>query len=177
MDQRTFKKYVLLVSATLVLGYFLATLVPTVPTLLAQTPKPLDKPPEGQTFVGVKDCAACHFDQFLTWRQSKHAKGFDILPAKYRADKSCLKCHATGVGEATGFKDIASTPNLAGTACESCHGPGSKHSEIAKTFANKKLSDDEKKYVGSTIHKMLPKNVCVECHITRAHKKHPDYQK
>lgn len=142
-----------------------------------QAPKPLDKPPPDQTFVGTKNCASCHLDQFLTWRDTKHAKAFDILPAKYKKDASCLKCHTTGHGEKTGFKDIDSTPNLTGASCETCHGPGSKHAEIAKSFGNKKLDKAEQAYVSSTIYKMQLKNVCVDCHVTRAHKKHPPYDK
>jgi hypothetical protein len=140
-------------------------------------PKPLAKPPEGQTYVGVKNCAACHLDQYLDWRGTKHAKGFDILPARYRTDASCLKCHTTGYGEPTGFKSVAATPNLVGTSCEACHGPGSKHAEIAKSYATKKLTDAEKAYVQSTIYKIQPKNVCIDCHVTRAHKKHPEFVK
>jgi len=150
-----------------------------VPAVQAQgtAQKPLEKPPEGQTFMGAKNCSACHLDQYLDWRETKHAKGFEILPSKYREDASCLKCHTTGFGEATGFKAIAATPQLVGAACESCHGPGSKHGEIAKSFGQKKLSKEEELYVRSTIYRMQPKNVCVDCHLTRAHKKHPPYQK
>lgn len=168
----------------LVVGYYLGTvhtganpaLVPD-PMAGAAGQKPLDKPPEGQTYMGSKDCAACHLDQFLDWKGTKHAKAFEVLPEKYRADKTCLKCHTTGFGEATGFKSLEETPGLVAATCESCHGPGSKHSATAKQFGNKKLSDDEKKFVASTIHKMQPRNVCVDCHLTRAHKKHPPYDK
>jgi hypothetical protein len=150
---------------------------PEAPTQLAQAPAPLETPPEGQTFVGAKNCSACHFDQFLDWRQTKHSKAFDVLPAKYKTDQSCLKCHVTGLGVEGGFKSLAATPDLVGASCESCHGPGSKHAEIAKSFGDKKLSEAEEKYVRSTIHKMQPKNVCVDCHLTRAHQKHPPYDK
>jgi hypothetical protein len=139
--------------------------------------KPLEKPPEGQTFIGTKECASCHLDQYLTWKATKHAKGFDILPAKYREDMSCLKCHATALGEKTGFVNIKTTPNLAGTSCEACHGPGSEHATIAKGFGTKKLDEGEKAYVKSTIFKVQPKNVCVECHIDQTHKKHPPFDK
>jgi hypothetical protein len=150
----------------------------STPKLLAQgAPKPLDKPPAGQTYVGAKECSSCHFDQFLTWRETKHSKGFEILPAKYQEDKSCLKCHATGHGEPTGFESKAKHPGLVGASCESCHGPGSKHAEIAKSYGKKKLAKDEEAYVRSTIHLMQPKNVCVQCHLSRAHKKHPAYDK
>lgn len=149
----------------------------STPQVLAQELKPLAKPPGGQTFVGSKGCSSCHFDQFMTWRETKHAKGFDILPAKYQEDKSCLKCHTTGHGQDTGFVSKATTPGLAGTSCESCHGPGSKHTEIAKSFGKKKLSKEEETFVRSTIYLVQPKNVCVECHVSRAHKKHPAYEK
>jgi len=145
--------------------------------LFAQDLKPLDKPPAGQTFVGEKLCSSCHFDQNLTWRKSKHSKGFEVLSEKYRSDKSCLKCHTTGFEEATGFKSAEATPGLVGTSCEACHGPGSKHAETAKQYTGKELSDAQKKYVGSTIYRMQPKNVCVGCHLAQSHKKHPDYVK
>jgi hypothetical protein len=168
---------VVLVLVGVFLGSFVPPALQDLPTLHAQTPKALAKPPEGQTYVGTKACSSCHLDQFLDWRGTKHAKGFEILPAKYRTDSSCLKCHTTGHGEATGFKSLEATPQLVGAACESCHGPGSKHGEIAKSFGQKKLNKEEEAYVRSTIFRMQPKNVCVDCHPTRAHKKHPDYVK
>lgn len=139
--------------------------------------KPFDKPPAGQKFVGEKVCASCHFEQDLTWRKTKHAKGFEILPEKYRENKDCLKCHTTGFGEETGFKSPTETGGLVGTSCEACHGPGSQHSEMAKKFAGKELTADQKKFVGSSIWKMQPKNICVECHLAQSHKKHPPYDK
>jgi Cytochrome c554 and c-prime len=141
------------------------------------TSKPLPKPPEGQTYLGTKVCASCHLEQYMAWKETKHAKGFEVLPAKYRADDSCLKCHSTGQGEKTGFVSIEATPTLQGTSCEACHTAGSKHAEIAKSFGNKKLSKDEESYVRSTIYKLRPKNACVECHTDKAHKKHPPYDK
>jgi hypothetical protein len=146
-------------------------------SLLAQDQKPLDKPPAGQTYVGEKKCASCHFDQDLNWKKTKHAKSFDDMPAKYHKDASCLKCHATGFGEPTGFTNAEDTPGLKGTSCEVCHGPGSKHSEVAQTFTGKQLSDAQKKYVGSYIYLNPPEVVCLKCHQTIFHKKHPAYEK
>jgi hypothetical protein len=137
---------------------------------------PLEKPPEGQTYIGAKQCSSCHFDQNLKWRQTKHAKAFDILPAKYKTDASCLKCHTTGHGEKTGYSG-PKTPDLVGTSCEACHGPGSEHAKIAKGFGTKKLSKDEEAYVRSTTHKILPGNACIACHIGQSHKQHPPYDK
>jgi hypothetical protein len=126
-------------------------------------------PPADQTFIGSKKCSACHFDQFLKWRATPHAKTFDILTAKHQANAKCLKCHTTGYGEATGFKSLAATPALVGVSCESCHGPGSKHEEIAKPFAGKKLTPEQETTVRGSIWKMLPKNVCVDCHRVQGH--------
>jgi len=138
---------------------------------------PEPAPPAGQTYIGVKKCAACHFDQHLVWRKDKHAKAFDILPDKYKEDASCLKCHTTGYGEATGYKTAADT-NLAGTTCEACHGPGSQHAEICKPLANfDKLSKEQEKVARDSIYRMLPRNVCVTCHTSKGHKAHPKYEK
>lgn len=132
--------------------------------------------PKGQTYLGSKQCASCHFDQFLTWRKTKHAQGFDILPAKYKKDASCLKCHSTGFGEATGYKDGNSA--LAGTTCEACHGPGSKHAEVAKPFAKKKeLTKEEEALARGSIYKILPDVACLHCHEAQQHKEHPPYDK
>ncbi|MBI3463350.1 MAG: hypothetical protein HY000_09865 [Planctomycetes bacterium] len=149
---------------------------PSASAVLNQAPAPLPQPPEGQTYLGAKQCAACHFDQYLKWRQTKHAKGFEIVPARYRADASCLKCHTTGHGEPTGYTGAA-TPELVGTSCEACHGPGSKHAEIAKGFGTKKLDAAEQAYVRSTTHKILPGNACTHCHLAQGHQVHPPYNK
>jgi len=144
-----------------------------------QAAGPEPAPPANQTYIGVQKCASCHFEKYQDWRkqQDKHAKAFEILPAKYQEDPACLKCHATGFGEATGFHTAADT-KLAGITCEACHGPGSAHAEIAKPFANKKqLAPEQDKIVRDSIYKMLPQNVCVSCHANRSHKKHPDYEK
>jgi hypothetical protein len=131
-------------------------------------------PPEGQTYVGTKRCAACHFDQFMKWKKSGHSKAFDALTVKYQKDAKCLKCHTVGYGHETGFKDKATTPDLVAVSCENCHGPGSKHEQVAKTFANvKKLSPEQDKTVRDTIWKLLPKNVCIECHMVQGHHESP----
>ena len=138
-------------------------------------------PPKDQTYTGSKRCASCHFTQYMSWKKTKHAKSFDLLPAKYQTDAKCLKCHTTGYGTPSGYKDQKSTPSLAGTTCESCHGPGSKHDEIAQKFKTKKeLTPEEEKLVKGSIWLTLPKNVCVECHTMQGHKKSetpPELQK
>lgn len=127
-------------------------------------------PPAGQTYIGAKECASCHFKQFMAWKKTKHADSLKLLPAKYQADPTCLKCHTTGYGEKSGFKDLKSTPALAGNSCENCHGPGSKHGEICKAFGKQKLDAAQDKAARDSIWMMIPKNICVECHLTKGHK-------
>ena len=126
-------------------------------------------PPTNQTYTGAKECASCHFKQFMSWKKTKHSKTFELLPAKYQKDPACLKCHATGFGKPTGFKDMVSTPALAGNTCEMCHGPGSEHSAVCKKYGKKKLSAAEEKLARDTIWKMIPRNICVECHKMQGH--------
>lgn len=134
-------------------------------------------PRNEQTYIGTPKCAACHFEQFTTWKQTRHAKTTEILPAKYKNDSDCLKCHSTGFGESTGYKD-ATTASLSGTSCEACHGPGSKHAEITKQFAKKKkLSEEEETAARQSIYRIHPANACVTCHASKGHKTHPKYDK
>lgn len=130
-------------------------------------------PPADQQFIGVKQCASCHFDQFMKWKPTKHATSFDVLPAQYQTNETCLKCHTTGFGAASGFKTAAESADLKGTSCEACHGPGSKHAEIAKQFANQKLTPEQEKTVRDSIWKVMPKNVCIECHVVQGHHENP----
>lgn len=156
------------VVATFVCFFLLTFVIPEGPL---PAPTASAEPPADQTYTGSKRCASCHFEQFLKWKKSGHSKAFEMLTAKYQTDAKCLKCHTTGYGEPTGFKDFATTPALAGITCESCHGPGSKHDEIAQQFKNvAKLSEEQEKLVRGSIWKMLPQNVCVDCHSVQAHK-------
>ncbi|MCA9061734.1 MAG: hypothetical protein KDA96_01665 [Planctomycetaceae bacterium] len=134
-------------------------------------------PPADQTYVGVKKCSACHFNQFLIWRKDTHSKAFDNLPAKYKSDESCVKCHTTGFGHETGFK-TAADKDLAGITCESCHGPGSAHAEVCASLPKGgKLTAEQEKAARDSIWRMLPKNVCVTCHKSKGHVAHPAYDK
>lgn len=126
-------------------------------------------PPEGQTYIGAKRCASCHFEAFLSWKKTAHAKAFEVLTPKYQKDEKCLKCHTTGLGEPTGYKDGLMV--LAGVTCETCHGPGSKHEEVSQPFTTvKNLPPAQEKLVRDSIWRNLPRNVCIECHVVQGHK-------
>lgn len=149
-----------------------SVLLVTTFAVFAGADDPEPPAPADQQYTGSKRCASCHFEQYMAWKKDQHSKAFDTLTAKYQKDASCLKCHTTGYGEETGYKDQETTSSLAGVTCESCHGPGSKHEEICKPLAQvKDLSPEQEKAVRDSIWLMLPKNVCVECHQTKAHKK------
>jgi hypothetical protein len=164
-------------TVVLVLSFIRQSTVAQQPAPQASARQPEPAPPEGQTFVGTKECAACHFEQFMAWRQTPHAKAFEVLPAKYQTDATCLKCHTTGHGTPTGFVSLQQTPNLVGNSCEGCHGAGSKHTEIAKAFGQKQLTPQEQQQVRDSIYLMLPNNACANCHLAVGHKQHPPYDK
>jgi hypothetical protein len=138
--------------------------------------------PSAPAYVGAKECAACHFDQFLEWLKTKHAKeAYSQLPAKYKTDAQCLKCHATGHGLAGGFTG-PETPGLAGVACEACHGPGGAHAQAAAKDPTKtQLSAEDKKRITSAISRTPATRVCASCHVDSFHvgkgQEHPKYDK
>ncbi len=134
-------------------------------------------PPPNQEYIGTKKCAACHFPQFRIWRTDEHSKAFEILPAKYQEDAACLKCHTTGFGTPTGYKD-ASTKSLASISCEACHGPGSEHAKIAlRTVEEEEITPELEQIVRDSIYKVQPGNICISCHEAKRHKAHLDYDK
>jgi cytochrome c553 len=91
-------------------------------------------------YVGSAKCKKCHLKQFKSWESTTMAQAFESLrpgakaeaktaagldPDKdYTTDAACVTCHVTGMGKAGGFVDEASTPDLVGVGCESCHGAG-----------------------------------------------------
>ncbi len=120
-------------------------------------------------YVGLTKCAACHFDQFKDWRGSVHSKAYEILPAKYRSDASCLKCHTTGVAG-----DAAS--HQFGVSCEGCHGPGENHANLALRFVNELITEQALASLRENIQR-LDMRQCVDCHFSQAHKKHPPFDR
>ncbi len=139
------------------------------------------------TYVGSKACKKCHIKQYKSWAKTRMAKALEILkpghskeikekfkldPAKdYSTDKTCLKCHTTGYGEAGGYaipdaKDKAAVKKakaLQGVGCESCHGPGSEYIKVFKEIlkSKRKYKQDELYKVGL---KKMGEEVCLKCH-------------
>ncbi len=79
-------------------------------------------------YVGSATCVTCHGETHQSWENTKHAQAFtDLKNAGQAKNAYCLGCHTVGYKKPTGFVDEATTPNLEGVQCESCHGPGSEH--------------------------------------------------
>jgi hypothetical protein len=114
------------------------------------------------TYVPGKKCKTCHIKVHKAQAETPHAKSLENLTdAGAETSADCLPCHTTGYGKPGGFVDAGSTPGLAGTTCQACHGPGSAH--IAKG-----LNKEQRR---ETIEK-TPKDACTKCHKT--HEAHPD---
>lgn len=127
------------------------------------------QPPKKPDYVGITKCAACHFPQYKEWKLSDHGKAFEILPAKYRKDAECLTCHATGAGS-------SSRSAASGVSCEACHGPGGEHSRYALRFVNEEITEEGLLMLRSKI-KRIDADQCVNCHVTKAHKPHPKFDR
>lgn len=163
------------VLCALIVGAVMATVLagalftmPSSPVQAVPAEAEKSTPPADQTYVGVRECAECHEKAFEAWKKTGHSHAFKLLTEKYEKDAKCLKCHTTGYGTPTGYKD-ASTPDLKEVGCESCHGPGSKHVEICESFGDRKLTEEEEELAEHSIWEVLPKNVCIKCHTRMAH--------
>jgi hypothetical protein len=127
-------------------------------------------------YVGTNQCFTCHRPQTNTWSETGHVHAFTHLPQQYQNDAACLKCHATGFGNASGYA-AGSEKDLAMVGCEACHGPGAAHIEAAQRFILAEPGEEEKieKQIRETIRKTPADAVCVACHIVQAHQHHPQY--
>ncbi|MFC1715381.1 multiheme c-type cytochrome [Candidatus Poribacteria bacterium] len=114
------------------------------------------------SYVAGKKCKMCHIKEFKAHAESLHAMGFESLKdAGQETNAECLACHSTGYGKPGGFADAGSTPDLGGTTCQACHGPGSAHIE-------KGLDKEQRKALMTTD----AKQACVNCH--KSHEEHAD---
>lgn len=88
---------------------------------------------EGEKFAGTKACISCHPKEGRIWAASEHGHALKTLEDDGSdRDPDCVSCHVVGLEKKGGFKDRATTPQLANVGCESCHGPGAKHAEAPK---------------------------------------------
>ncbi len=85
------------------------------------------------SYVGSKDCADCHVEQYESFmlhaNKAKSDHSVRLMAPKLTEEelKQCYGCHTTGYGRTGGFQNFEETPDLGHVGCESCHGPGSMH--------------------------------------------------
>jgi len=134
-------------------------------------------------YVGSSKCKKCHLPQFKSWEKTTMANTIDVLEpgeraeakltagldpdADYTGDSTCLECHSVGHGAPGGFESLAATSDLAGTGCESCHGPGSAYiADNVMGNKNKKHSFEEVFAKGLVY--PVPEATCRQCHNERS---------
>ncbi len=109
-------------------------------------------------YVGKSNCGGCHAEQLKQWESTAHAHAFaTLVEHKSHFDPECIRCHVTGYGSGSGFRDANTTPGMADVQCEVCHGPGFVHYRFH-------TSNGE---TGSEAEAAMPEvteSVCVQCH-------------
>ena len=124
-------------------------------------------------YVGSKSCADCHEPAHEVWKKSKHGNAWNSLavtskPAR-QFDPECIACHVVGWNPTeslpyeSGFLSEAKTPLLIDVGCESCHGPGEKHTK-AEQGNDKNLQQKFRQAVRLPIENGVAKKNCITCH-------------
>ena len=84
---------------------------------------------EKRVYKGSATCVSCHQKAGEIWHASKHAKALASLQkVNKQFDPECITCHVQGFGQG-GYRDEATTPELANVGCENCHGAFQPHSQ------------------------------------------------
>jgi hypothetical protein len=112
-------------------------------------------------FAGSARCSTCHNNIHTHWSQTLHARAYETLEEiGQHENPSCVGCHTVGYGRPGGWVDRATTNDLAGVGCESCHGGAADHANNVNDERLRPKID-----IGS--------HVCGQCH-TGAH--HPNFE-
>jgi 2',3'-cyclic-nucleotide 2'-phosphodiesterase (5'-nucleotidase family) len=81
-------------------------------------------------FVGSAACAECHRAETETWHGSRHAHAMRTLVGKgSQRIPACIACHLMDVPHDA---SQALDPDALGLGCETCHGGGSRHVDLAR---------------------------------------------
>ncbi len=127
------------------------------------------KVPDSLHYLGAEKCGECHIPQYENWKQTFHADAYTTLEKdEDNYDMECLPCHTVGYGETGGF-DVSqgSASKFLNVQCESCHGPGSNHSEKSGILRSTGIKGcltchDEKNSPGFDYDEYLPQVKCPE---------------
>jgi len=83
-------------------------------------------------YLSYTACDSCHSELVAGWKTTAHAKAFESLKTQgeeKQENPGCIECHVVGFDQEGGFIDVDLTPELKDVQCESCHGPGRRHTE------------------------------------------------
>jgi len=122
-------------------------------------------------FVGSKECAKCHEEEYDIWKKTGHAKAYSTLveldpPRNF--DPECISCHVIGWHPTQyfpyegGFLSAEETPKMVDVGCENCHGPGSAHVE-AELGSDEELKEKLREATILTKDE-AKKRHCMSCH-------------
>lgn len=125
--------------------------------------------------VGSQACSACHTAEYNIWKTTPHAHATATLthvkpPRQF--DPECISCHATGWNPQeffpyqTGYDSLKTTPKLAGSGCENCHGPGAEHvaAEGGKDKALQRRLREALRRTAAGAPKETQRESCQRCH-------------
>ncbi len=125
------------------------------------------------TFTGSKSCADCHEPATTIWRKSRHAGAWKSLaetskPARAN-DPECIACHVVGWNAAEllpyegGYMNEKDTPHLLNVGCETCHGPGEKHTQ-AEQGSDEALQEQLRLAIRLPVANNKARKHCITCH-------------
>lgn len=81
-------------------------------------------------YLGAASCVSCHAKQTVAWKKTKHAAAYTTLVNKdQQFNVNCLPCHVTGIAMDRASEALSIPESRRGVGCETCHGPGRKHSQ------------------------------------------------
>ncbi len=183
MFQFTFKKGILPLLASLILGTCayaenprieeqLSSSPPETPLKYALGEKAFNKAMRSGKYyyVGNTKCRLCHRKFFLGRKRDPHDHAMKSLEKSgYDNNPKCLPCHATGYGVPNGFVSRKETPKLANVQCEGCHGPGNRHVKIARK--TKKGGG----FLAGTDNPKVLKRMCKACHTERWNRSYKNF--
>lgn len=133
--------------------------------------------PSGFEYVGTEKCGECHKTAYEIWQGTPHAEATeDIVHPGERSeiarhfDPECLSCHVTGWNPqsfypyTTGYLSLETTPLMAGSGCENCHGPGKAHVDAEEGIGS--LTEAEIEALREAVRLPLERarERCLECH-------------
>ena len=134
--------------------------------------------PSGRSFVGSEACAECHEIAYEIFENTPHFHATLSLsePTERSGiprhfDPECISCHMTGWNPQgyfpyeSGYLDFEADAALHSTGCESCHGPGSAHTDAENGEID--VTEDEIQQLRQEMVLTLDEardSKCYECH-------------